>query len=236
MSERGRAAQIRVAVLGFAAGLLYGLIQRTLRPVVVGDDSQELLEAFAKNERVLMAFWHAQLGMIQAGYRGHGAGICIQVSRHSDGEIIARATRGYGIRAARGSATRGGVASAREMLEAYREGYDLAIAADGPRGPRQRAKVGAIRLAQVTGARLFPVACAPRHGHGFASWDRFILPAPFTRVYYVGGAPLTVARDADERAVELARERLEKDLTRLSAEVEGAARSDRTACTFSTIC
>jgi lysophospholipid acyltransferase (LPLAT)-like uncharacterized protein len=223
----GRAgAGIRVAVLGFAAGLLYGLVQKTLRPVIIGDDSRELLDAFERNERVLVAFWHSQLAMIQAGYRGRARGICIQVSRHSDGEIIARATRAYGIRAARGSASRGGIASAREMVEAHREGYDLAIAADGPRGPRHRAKPGAIRLAQVTGARLFPVACAPRRGHAFASWDRFIVPLPFTRVYYTGGAALSVEREADELAVERARERLERDLTRLTTEVERRARSD----------
>jgi lysophospholipid acyltransferase (LPLAT)-like uncharacterized protein len=226
MSRRSAGAQIRVAVLGFAAGLLYGLVQKTLRPVIIGDESRHLLDAFEKDERVLVAFWHGQLGMIQAGYRGRGRGICIQVSRHSDGEIVARATRAHGIRAARGTATRGGIGSAREMLEAHHEGYDLAIAADGPRGPRQRAKPGAIRFAQVTGARLFPVACAPRRGHAFASWDRFIVPLPFTRVYYTGGAPLSVGRDADEQVVERARARLENDLTRLTREVEERARSD----------
>ena len=236
MKARGAVARVRVAVLGFAARLLYGVIYKSLRPVIVGDASHELLDAFEQNERVVVAFWHAQLGMIQAGYRGRAAGICIQVSRHGDGEIIARATRAYGIRAARGSASRGGVASAREMIEAYREGYDLAIAVDGPRGPRRRAKPGAIRLAQVTGARLFPVACAPRRGHVFASWDRFVLPLPFTRVYYTGGAPLLVAREADETTVERARERLEEDLTRLTDEVERSARSDGRACTFSTDC
>jgi len=236
MSEGRAPAQVRIAMLGFAARLLYGVVQKSLRPVVVGDTSSELLDAFEKNERVLVAFWHAQLGMIQAGYRGRAVGICIQVSRHGDGEIIARATRAYGIRAARGSASRGGIGSAREMIEAYREGYDLAIAVDGPRGPRQRAKPGAIRLAQVTGARLFPVACAPRRGHVFGSWDRFVLPLPFTRVYYTGGAPLAVARDADESTLESTRARLEQDLTRLTAEVERWARSDGRACTFSTAC
>jgi lysophospholipid acyltransferase (LPLAT)-like uncharacterized protein len=225
MSQRA-AGGTRIAVLGFAARLLYGAVQKTLRPVIIGEESHELLDAFEKNERVLIAFWHSQLGMIQAGYRGHARGICIQVSHHSDGEIVARATRVFGIRAARGSATRGGIGSAREMVEAHREGYDLAIAVDGPRGPRQRAKSGAIRFAQVTGARLFPVACAPRHGHAFGSWDRFIVPLPFTHVYYTGGAPLSVGHDADEREVEQARERLERDLTRLTAEVERRARSD----------
>ena len=223
MKRGGRAARLRIAVAAFAARLLYGLIYKTIRPVL-GDDAREALAAFERGERLLFAFWHGQLAMIQAPYRGRATGICIQVSRHSDGEIIARAVRPYGIRAARGSATRGGIASFREMLEAYREGYDLAIAVDGPRGPLHQAKAGAIRLAQATGARLFPVACAPRRGHVFASWDRFTLPAPFTRVYYVAGKPFSVPRDAGEETIERDRQALESELRRLSAEAERRAR------------
>jgi lysophospholipid acyltransferase (LPLAT)-like uncharacterized protein len=225
MKPRGRWARIRIAVAAFLARLLYGLVYKTIRPVL-GDDAREVLAAFARGERLLFAFWHGQLSMIQAPYRGHSAGICIQVSRHSDGEIIARAVRPYGIRAARGSATRGGIASVREMLEANRQGYDLAIAVDGPRGPLHEAKAGAIRLAQATGARLFPVACVPRHGHVFASWDRFTLPVPFTKVYYVAGSPRSVPREADEETIERERQSLESELRWLTAEAERRARGN----------
>jgi len=223
MKRRRRGARIRIALLAFAARLLYGLVLKTVRPVV-REDGAEALAAFARNERMVIAFWHGQLAMMQAAYRGRGAGICIQVSQHSDGEIITRAVRPYGVRAARGSATRGGLGSVRRMLEAFREGYDLAIALDGPRGPRHRAKPGAVRLAQATGARLFPVACAPRRGYAFGSWDRFIVPLPFTKVYYVAGTPMAVARDADDDTVEQARATLERELTRVTDEAERRAR------------
>ena len=62
------------------------------------------------------------------------------------------------------------------------------------------------------------------------------MPLPFTRVYYAVGAPLSIAREADEETVERAREQLEQELSRLTDEVERRARSDRTACTPSTIC
>jgi len=218
-----RRARIRVAVLGFAARCLYGLVKWSVRPAF-GPDAAELMAAFANNERVVIAFWHGQLAMLQAAYRGRGSGICTQVSRHSDGEIIARAVQPFGIRAARGSATRGGLASVREMLEAHREGYDLAIALDGPRGPIHHAKPGAIRLAQATGTRLFPVACAPRRGWAFASWDRFTVPMPFTRIHYVFGPPLVIAREVGDDAIETARAALESELSRITAEAERRAR------------
>jgi lysophospholipid acyltransferase (LPLAT)-like uncharacterized protein len=224
MKGSRRASRMRVALLGFAARCLYGLVKTTVRPVV-GADAREVLAAFERNERLVIAFWHGQLAMLQAGYRGRGAGICVQVSHHSDGEIITRAVRPFGVRAARGSATRGGLASVREMLEAHRQGYDLALAPDGPRGPIHRTKPGAIRLAQATGARLFPVACAPRRGLVFRSWDRFTMPLPFTRIHYVVGAPLSVPRHADEESIERARLTLEQELSRATEEAERRARS-----------
>jgi len=220
----GHWKRLRVGILGVAAWVLYGLLKRTVRPVI-GEDAREALEAFERNERIVIAFWHGQLAMLQAAYRGRGAGICIQVSRHSDGEIIARAVRPFGIRAARGSASRGGLGSVREMMEAHREGYDLAVAPDGPRGPLHQAKPGAIRLAQATGVRLFPVACAARRGWvARRSWDLFTLPLPFTRVYYAVGKSFRVPPDADAAAVEAARAELERELNRLSAEAERRAR------------
>jgi hypothetical protein len=215
--------RLRVAFLAFAATGLYGLVKGTIRPVV-GPDAAEILEAFERNERIVIAFWHGQLAMMQKPYRGRGAGICIQVSRHSDGEIITRAVRPFGVRTARGSATRGGVASVRDMLDAFREGYDLAMAIDGPRGPFHQAKPGAIRIAQATGARLFPVAAAPRHGWRFRSWDRFIVPRPFTRVHYTAGRAIALSRDTDDAAIEAARADLERELNRLTAEAERRAR------------
>lgn len=222
MSRKKCGARLRAAVAGFAARMLYGLVKTTVRPDIRAD-GRELLAAFDRNERVIIAFWHGQLAMMQAPYRGRGKGICIQVSRHSDGEIIARAIRPFGIRAARGSATRGGLASVREMMEAFRDGYDLAIAPDGPLGPLHQAKIGAIRLAQATGARLFPVACCPRRGHVFQSWDRFIVPLPFTRVHYVAGTPFSIAHDADRAAVEAARAALESELVRATEEAKRRA-------------
>jgi len=215
--------RVRVSVLSLLASGLYGLVKGTIRPVI-GPDAREILEAFERNERIVVAFWHGQLAMMQKPYRGKGAGICIQVSRHTDGEIITRAVKPFGVRTARGSATRGGVGSVRDMLEAFAQGYDLAMAIDGPRGPYHQAKPGAIRIAQATATRLFPVAAAPRRGWKAKSWDRFIVPRPFTRVYYAAGRPMALSRDADAAAIEAARADLERELNRLTDEVERRAR------------
>lgn len=223
VTRRPLGARLRVAVLAVLARLLLRVLRWTTRADIRADGA-ELLRCFAGEERVVVAFWHGQLAMVPFAYRGPG--ICIQVSRHTDGEIIARAIRPFGVRAARGSASRGGIASLREMLAAFREGLDLAVAPDGPRGPFHRAKVGAIQLARATGARLFPVACAPRRGWTFErSWDRFVVPRPFTRIYYAAGEPLVVPRDATDEDLEAARARLESELNRLTDEAAKRAAS-----------
>src|SRR5262249_18010364 len=152
--------------------------------------------------------------MMQKVYRGQGPGLCVQVSRHSDGEIITRAIEVFGLRTARGSATRGAIASVRDLLTTFREGYDLAMAVDGPRGPYPEAKGGAVRIAQATGARLYPIAAAPRTSWRARSWDRFTVPCPFTRVWYAFGPAIPVARRADETTIEAARAELERELNR----------------------
>ena len=222
MMDRRR---LRIAFLVFLAKAVYGLILKTVRPAF-GPDAKEVLQAMAGSERVVFAFFHGQLAMMQPPYRGPG--LCIQASRSGDGEIIARVVEAFGLRTVRGSSSRGGVSSQRGMIDAYREGFDVGIACDGPRGPRHVAKTGPIHLAAVTGARIFPVAAAPRRRLEFRkSWDHFIVPLPFTRIAYAIGEPIRVAEDADDQAIEVTRQKLEETLRSLTEEAERRAGAER---------
>jgi lysophospholipid acyltransferase (LPLAT)-like uncharacterized protein len=214
--------RFRLAVLAFLGKVVYGLVLKTVR-LRFGPDGDEILRVMAGSERVIFAFFHGQLAMMQAPYRGPG--LCIQISRSGDGEIIARIVEAFGLRTVRGSASRGGISSQRGLIEAYRSGLDVGIATDGPRGPRHVAKSGALYVAAATGARIFPVAAAPRRRLEFRkSWDWFQVPMPFTRVDVALGEPVRVARDASDETVEAARENLEATLRALTEEAERRAR------------
>jgi hypothetical protein len=214
------AARLRFAILSVLIRWALRFLRRTVR-IVAGPGATELLEAFAANRRVVVAFWHGQLVLVQLAYPGRN--MCIQVSRHADGELIARAVEPLGIRSARGSATRGGVASVREMLRAYEEGFDLAVAVDGPRGPLHRVKPGALRLGAATGAPIYPVAGVPKRALVFRSWDRFTVPLPFTQIFYAVGEPLRVPRDASDETLEELRVALEDRLVALTRSVHDRA-------------
>jgi lysophospholipid acyltransferase (LPLAT)-like uncharacterized protein len=129
------------------------------------------------------------------------------VSRSRDGELIARTVARLGIDSSRGSTTRGGAAGLRELLRKAREGYDLAFTPDGPKGPVSEVQPGVILAAAATGLPIQPVALAASRARRLRSWDRFLVPLPFSTVHFVYGEPLDVARRGDpaEAAAELKR-------------------------------
>jgi lysophospholipid acyltransferase (LPLAT)-like uncharacterized protein len=159
-----------------AAGVIR-LLRSLMRIEFVGE---ELLRTFwEKREHVILSFWHDQLLLMVTGYRGPGAKILISASK--DGELIARTMRYFGQGAVRGSSTRGGRSAFKAMLELAKEPFDLVFTPDGPKGPRHTIKEGVVQLARLTGRPVLPMAFACSRGHRFASWDRFLLPFPFSR-------------------------------------------------------
>lgn len=176
-----------------------------------------------RGEPLIFAFFHGQLSMMQAAYRGR-RGLAVQMSLSGDGEIVARAAAAYGILPVRGSSSRRGTGSLKALVDAFEAGRDLGFACDGPRGPYRTVKPGVVFAGMMTGARIFPVAAAPRRGITLRkSWDRFTVPLPFARFHVVLGEPLRLARDADDATLEIARAGLEVELRRLSDEAERLA-------------
>jgi lysophospholipid acyltransferase (LPLAT)-like uncharacterized protein len=182
---------------------------------------ERLFERWARGERLIVAFWHNRAVMMPVPCRGRA--LCIMNSQSRDGEIASRALARWGIRSVRGSATRGGAGGFLQLVRAYRDGYDLAVVPDGPRGPRYVVKPGVIHLARATGAPIVPVTHAATRQRQVRSWDRLIIPLPFSRVVYVVGEPLIVPRHADEQEVERLRRELETRLNTITAAAEAQA-------------
>jgi len=164
----------------------------------------------------IAAFWHSRLLMAPTGWRSR-APLSVLISQHRDGEMIARTVHHFGVHTVRGSTTRGGSKALRELLLAVKNGRNVAITPDGPRGPRMRAQSGIILLARLSGAPIIPATYSVSRRKLASSWDRFVIALPFSRGLYLWGAPIHVARDADDDALETARLKLEKTLNALTA-------------------
>jgi lysophospholipid acyltransferase (LPLAT)-like uncharacterized protein len=177
--------------------------------------------ALAGDERCIFAFWHSRLLPLVFLHRRRG--IAVLVSRHRDGEWIARVIQHLGFHTARGSSTRGGEAGVRELLEWAERGHRLAITPDGPRGPRERVKPGLVVLAQRTGWPVVPAAASGMPSWKLNSWDGFRIPKPFARVVVGFGDPVRVPRALEEVEIEQWQLRLEAAISEVTREVQAAS-------------
>ena len=179
-------------------------------------EGREPAEKMIRNGKpFIAAFWHGRLLMAPTGWR-RTAPLAVMISRHNDGEMIARTVHHFGVNTVRGSTTRGGAKALREMLDIVKSGTNVAITPDGPRGPRMRAQAGIVLLARLSGAPIVPVTYAVSRRKLASSWDRFVIALPFSRGLYLWGDPIHVAPNADEIALEAARLEVERSLNDLS--------------------
>jgi len=163
----------------------------------------------------IYAFWHQRLLLFAHTHRFQG--VTVLISRHADGELIAKTIEALGFGTVRGSTTRGGAAALNELRRL--KGVDLAVTPDGPRGPRHRVRGGIIFLAAATGYPILPATVSYERCWRFRSWDRFMLPHPFTRALVRAADPFPVPEAAVED-VEPYRRRLEEIMRRITEDTD----------------
>lgn len=188
-------------VLG--AGLVSALFTTT-RSERIGEE--HYLQFRRAGQPVMFVFWHGQLLPLVHYHRREG--IVVLVSEHDDGEYITRVIERYGFGAVRGSSTRGGTKGLRGLVRAAREGRDIGVTPDGPRGPRGVFKPGALLAAQMADLPVVPLSVRASSGWRFRSWDGFLMPRPFSKITLEYHEPVRVPRDADRVDLEAIAEEL----------------------------
>lgn len=126
------------------------------------------------------ALWHRCL--LACAWRFRNNGVTILISRSFDGELVARTVERLGFVAIRGSSSRDGTPGLRNLYRAYLDGHYCAITADGPRGPAMVAKSGVAQLATLANTTVSAFYLHPERAWQLRSWDRFLIPKPFSRV------------------------------------------------------
>lgn len=163
---------------------------------LVGDD--HLARSRADRQPVLLACWHGEMLPLLWYHRNQG--IALLVSEHRDGELIARVAASLGFTAVRGSTSRGGGRALLGLVRELRDGRDVAVTPDGPRGPRGEFSPGALVAAQRAGVPVLPVVAAADRAWRLSSWDRFLIPRPFARVAIAYGQPASVGGSSPREA------------------------------------
>jgi len=170
----------------------------------------------------IYVFWHQRL--LCFSYTHRNSGVRVLISRSRDGEVIARVVSRLGLVPIRGSSRRHGGEAVRALLAEVATGYDIGITPDGPRGPRHVFQVGAIYLASRSGLPIVPATVSYGRCWRFKSWDRFMLPWPFTWGVIRAGDAITVPPDLDAAGIEEWRVRLEAILRECTDTTDAHAR------------
>lgn len=206
-------------IFGWAAWVVAILWLSTCRVTEFGREIETRYLKANPGKGLLYASWHRGLFFVIYWYRNQN-GVSI-ASASEDGELAAQAAKRFGWVTARGSSSRGGRQAFREMEGYINKGYRGGLVADAPRGPRFVSKLGIIYLAKRTGIPIIPVIWSADRYWKLKSWDRTIIPKPFTRIVALfDDEYLHVPPGASRQACEEYRLQLDGRLNRIMYQVD----------------
>ncbi|MDI6839287.1 MAG: DUF374 domain-containing protein [bacterium] len=200
--------EFKTRFISWIGKLLLIVIGRSLRISNVGYG----FTFITNRERAIYAFWHDCFFPLIYFFRpktNRFRNTAVLVSEHRDGECLARIIKPFGYRIVKATSTDTGRKGLFELLKL--DESSLAIAPDGPKGPRHKVKDGVLRIAKHTGLPIIPIGIGISNKITFGSWDRFNLPIPFSRCVIYWDSPIWV-----EEIDEYVREYLETTLTKIN--------------------
>jgi hypothetical protein len=190
-----------------------------LRVRVIGED--EARRTFGKKGRIIAAIWHQRfLPALAYVTKFRSFKPIVMISRSRDGELVAGIAQRLGLIAVRGSSTEGGREALMAIARELRKNPAVIHIVDGPTGPRGVVKPGLIAMAQVSSAVIFPVIVSANRAWIMGSWDRFLVPKPFSEVTIQWGEPFFVERRLSKEAFEKTRLEIEMKLRKAYGEAD----------------
>jgi lysophospholipid acyltransferase (LPLAT)-like uncharacterized protein len=196
--------------------LLLAMVGATLRFEVIAEEGAVPETPPARG---IFCFWHRCT--LPAGWYFRKFRCSILISQSFDGELIARTLELLGYGSVRGSSSRGGAAGLMALRDVLKDGLPVVFTADGPRGPIYQTKVGPVKLAAMTGERIGSFYLLPERAWTMRSWDRFLVPLPFSRVVVSWARAVDApAEDADAATLEAKRLELNEALERARIRAE----------------
>lgn len=219
-------------LIGWLARIVLTLLLMSCRVSVYGQEIEKNYLMQNPGRGLLYASWHRGLFFFVYFYRF--LNFIVMASASKDGELAAQATRRFGWIPVRGSSSKRGSEALSEMQTLVMQGYRGGLVVDAPKGPPFISKIGIIVLAKRTNLPILPVMWSADRYWMLRSWDRTIIPKPFSRIVFVYNNDfLIVPQDASQDDCELKRIELDRVLNRLLYQTDqyfrsGADRDPRT--------
>lgn len=189
---------------------------------VVNLENKEKARGMNPNRAFIFAVWHGQV-LSAMSYHAWTEPFLILASRSKDGDYAAFVAKKMNFVPVRGSSKKknkdkGGKEALIEFIEKLKLGTSAGLTVDGPKGPNQECKVGAILMSKESQAAILPTVCLPNSYWQFNSWDKFKIPKPFTTINVIYGDPLLIPADATPEQVEAYRFEVSDVMKKLEAD------------------
>ena len=204
--------RVVLAIVPRVVWALLWMVGLTWRFEVIAEDGVSPVLPGQRAPAQIFCFWHQCVLPCALYFRWTHA--VILISRSFDGELITRILRLFGFNAVRGSSSRAGREGLLGLKKVIENGRPAIFTADGPRGPIYQTKMGPIKLAQTTGAAVGVFHLQPERAWVMNSWDRFLVPKPFTRIAVSWARGVVVGADVGADDFESKRQELNAALER----------------------
>lgn len=200
--------RIKYFLLKKIAKLFINSIIKTCKLKTIGEDN--IRELRKKKIPIIYVIWHRHIFV--PIYQFKDTGVRPLISQSHDGEIVYQIAKEFGTNPVRGSSSKGGATAFLKLYNSVKKDHsEIFITADGPKGPLKQIKDGTILLAQKTKSVIIPISWFANRVKVFKrSWDKFIIPLPFSKITFVYEKPFFIP------------EKIKKDdLTKLKKELKG---------------
>lgn len=202
--------RIFLRIIIFVGHSFIRLIGPTLRVCV---SREENAQEMVGQRPLIISFWHACI--LPATYLFRNCGIRVMSSNSYDGEYMGRIIGKFGFVAVKGSSSHNAVRALLGLRRALQQGWAVAFTLDGPRGPRYTVKPGPVALARSSGVALTMFHIAIERAWVLNTWDRLIIPKPFSHVLMRFGKLIPVPADASDEDLERYQRELQESLDRV---------------------
>jgi len=200
-------------VLGFVIFIITKFIFFSIRWECLDINNKNLI--FNSKKPYIFCCWHNKLFLGPHFLPKHLVHNAL-ISRHSDAMVTVILLKLLKINIIFGSSMKGGTKAFLKMVKSIRNGESVAITPDGPKGPREKVKDGIIKLAQVTGAPIIPLVWFSNKHKKLDSWDKFVIPYPFSKGNYIFGKAIFIERKLSGNELKQNKQKIENILKKLT--------------------
>ena len=188
------------------------ILSSTNKLRIIGAENEK--SVFDRGESPIYASWHQRF-LPGITFFATRKPIAIMISQSHDGDLVARITDILGWKPVRGSSSKGGGEALGELARLAEKKFRIGHIVDGPRGPAGVVKPGLIRIARTTGSPILPTIVSNEKKWTFNSWDKFMVPKPFSRIIISFGEPVYVSRESGREELEEKRKFVERKMREL---------------------